>query len=219
MNAQLVKNVEERGYRGRRERYYLHGRVVTVDKVTATCVVDVGFMDRNGNPRYLVGVPYQMQSPPKLNDTIALNYLNSSPHSLTVGGSAPGGTTTGEPDGPTYVHKFDRPKIKDDITLTQSGSLVITQTGQNIDFYVPPVTPPVNEGTIRLIPKTGDVRRRGGAGVTIKELQSVNGALSSIVYAFPGGAGDHNEIQWIVPLPDNVALTPNVRITVHIIGG
>jgi len=91
----IVKATDERGWRARADRRIQRGRVISVDKITHTCVLDTGEINNLGVKVYLTDVPYQPQNPPQLNDFATVLYTNSSPHSYTVGGMGAGGANTG----------------------------------------------------------------------------------------------------------------------------
>lgn len=85
-----------------------------------------------------------------------------------------------------------------------------------------PVTPPsgIKTGSILLVPGVGSATHCvSGNPITLKDLHAVNSAFTDFIYSYPGGGGDKNDAQWVVPIPVDVAAVPNWRIRVHFLGG
>lgn len=97
MRPNLVKATDETSARARADRSLQSGRVVSVDTTTNTAILDVGMVDFNGNAVYLHDVPFSPQSPPQVQDTVAILRTSSSPYSCVVGsGAQVGGANSGQ---------------------------------------------------------------------------------------------------------------------------
>src|SRR5450631_2752707 len=97
MNSNIIKATDEISARARADRSIQSGRVVLVDRVTNTAILDVGMIDFNGTPQYMHDVPFSPQSPPQLNDTVAILRTSSSAYSCVVGsGAQVGGANNGQ---------------------------------------------------------------------------------------------------------------------------
>lgn len=91
------KKIVEKSILARTQNRPQTGRVVSVDPITNTCALDIGFKDSSGSPVYLSNVPYQPQTPPQIGDNLALTYSDLTPYSVSIGGAALGGENyTGE---------------------------------------------------------------------------------------------------------------------------
>ncbi len=143
-SVQLVRRSEDRGYRARRDRFISQGRVIAVDEVTRTVVLDVAAYNAAGSPQYLSGVPYQPTHVPQVNDLVSIDYLNSSPHSMTIGSASVGGANTDVivQGGITdlkwiIITKFG---ARDDLTFDSTASIVAAlATAKDGDVvYLPP---------------------------------------------------------------------------------
>lgn len=89
--------------------------------------------------------------------------------------------------------------------------------GTNVGPIIPPST--VKTGHILLIPGVGSATHSdSGNPITLKDLSTVNAAFVDFVYSYPGGAGDKNNAQWIIPIPSDMAAIPNIRIRLHLLG-
>lgn len=135
-NAQLIKNVEERGYRARSEHRITEGRVVAINTETKTVTLDSGVYAPDGTTILFQNIPYQPQSPPKMGDPIFINYANISPHSMRIGGSAISGQNTGGFDIPavTGLHEGANASLQGQITFISGTNLSVVQAGQTFTF-------------------------------------------------------------------------------------
>lgn len=135
LNAQLVKETEEGGYRGRADRRILSGRVVSRNDIANTAIVDVGGYDAAGRKVFLQNVPFAPQTPPRMNDLVSIVYGNSSPHSGIIQGLSVGGGNSDQSfgnGGVISIRSDANPKLKDNVTLQAGSNIVLTQTDQVI---------------------------------------------------------------------------------------
>ncbi len=83
---------------------------------------------------------------------------------------------------------------------------------------VPPVpVPDVDYGIIRLTAKQGFTRNHAGDPITDYDLGTTNPNFSEILASlYPGGATDDNDIQWEVPIPQDMDLAdPQISVILH----
>ena len=79
------------------------------------------------------------------------------------------------------------------------------------------VVPDVDYGIIRLTALDGFTRNHSGNPITGYDLGGVDPVFSNIIaYLYPEAAGDDNDIQWEVPVPQDMDLTdPQITVICH----
>lgn len=82
-----------------------------------------------------------------------------------------------------------------------------------------PMQDDVDYGIIWLTPHTGFNRNNSGNPILDYDLGTENANFSKIIAAlYPCDSGDDNDIQWEVPVPQDMDLTdPQITATVHIL--
>jgi hypothetical protein len=75
----------------------------------------------------------------------------------------------------------------------------------------------VDYGIIRLTALDGYTRNNAGNPITGYDLGGVDAVFSTIVaYLYPGGASDDNDVQFEVPVPQDMDLTdPQITVILH----
>ena len=78
---------------------------------------------------------------------------------------------------------------------------VTASPSQPVPF--PALPPPPNQTLQFAVASVGQTRNDGGAGLTVKDLSTIQAALVQLGFSFSGGSSDDN--QWGIPLrlPDN----------------
>ena len=140
----IIAGVENTGIRARGDRLYNSGTVISVDKLSKTCVVDVGAgVDGNGTPVNYGPIPYDPAQPPTVGDNIKLTYYSPSPHSVSIGGQQVGTSQyTGSNNnqaiqsGATNIVNQLRADanayLNGSITLLSGTNVTLAQSGNNI---------------------------------------------------------------------------------------
>jgi len=128
MPGNLVRNTEDYGLRARRDRSIQSGRVLVVNRTTNTAILDVGMIDNDGNPVYLVDVPFSPQTPPQFNDVVAIVRTASSQYSMVIGAGAQiGGANSSQTVDSAGVNSLK----KSGETTGQQGDLILAP-GSNV---------------------------------------------------------------------------------------
>lgn len=126
----IVQSTDERSARSRSDRSIQTGVVVFTNSKTFTAMLDVGMVDYNGNPVYMVDVPFTPQTKPQINDTVTIMRTNSSPYSHVLGaGAQVGGANSGQVvSGTGGTGSTSAPTSRGQILYSTDGSTWMAET-------------------------------------------------------------------------------------------
>ncbi len=93
----LIQQITQVSYPARADRAIQSARVVVSNTTHNSAILDVGAIDFDGNPVYMIDVPFSPQTPPQPQDTVSIARTNSSPYSHFIsGGARIGGANSGQ---------------------------------------------------------------------------------------------------------------------------